>query len=150
MRKAFTLAEILIVLAILSALLAVGWPILAGYQRSAAVKEYTIKTVSLIRQAEFEAAAGFLNVPHGVKLFNNKIIIFAGSSYSSRNSTFDRELPFSEAVVSWSLSGSGSTSEIVFSKNRAEPSRNGIIKFTFKDGIIKNIVVSSLGLIEIQ
>ncbi|MDD4412351.1 MAG: type II secretion system protein [Patescibacteria group bacterium] len=150
MRKAFTLTEILIVLAILSALLATGWPILAGYQRSAAVKEYTIKAVSLIRQAEFEAVAGFLNVPHGVKLFTNKMIIFAGSSYSSRNTAFDRELPLDEAVVSWSLSGSGSSSEVVFSKSRAEPSRNGTIKFTFKDGVIKNIIVSNLGLIEIQ
>lgn len=150
MRKAFTLTEILIVLAILSALLAVGWPILAGYQESASMKEYTINSVSLIRQAETEAVAGFFDVPHGVKLFPDKIIIFAGSTYDTRRTDFDRELSLDNAQIGWSLSGYGFSDEIIFSKNKGEPSRSGVISFKFKNGVIKNITVSNLGLIEIQ
>ena len=106
MAKAFTLLELIIVVAILALLAAVGWPSLNRYQGSARIQTGAEQATDFLRLANQAAASGWGNSSYGVKLFPDHLVLFKGGSYALRDASVDRSLSFDRGLsLAWQLSG---------------------------------------------
>ncbi|MEK9194712.1 MAG: hypothetical protein AAB884_02780 [Patescibacteria group bacterium] len=109
MRGGFTLLEIAIVFAIFILLIGVGLPIgLDAYRNYVLVSEIR-NFLNILRRAENLALANVSNQSYGVAIQSDQFVLFRGSSYVNRNSSFD-EIYLRTVGITVS-----STPEIVFS-----------------------------------
>jgi len=78
-------------------------------------------------------------------------VLYQGSSYNERTSSYDRTINLTEAIdLSWSLSGSGQSDEINFSKSLGVPNMTGTITLTHDTGNVKIININEFGKTEEQ
>ena len=88
------------------------------------------------------------NSIHGIKLQENSYVLYQGSSYATRTQEYDRVTELEGISLSWSLSGSGQTDEIIFSKSLGVPNMIGTITLTNEDNKTKTISINEIGKIE--
>jgi len=156
--QGFTLLEILIVTAILIVLFGLGLPSFLHFQESFMPAANASRLAHTLTTASRSARLGVENKAWGVYFNYNEttragesITIFAGNSYLSRDTNFDRitTLPSGIKFNSVSLSGavpsSGNDHEIVFSANRGETTQYGSIEVETADQEFV-VTVSSLGI----
>lgn len=138
--KAFTLIEILIVIALFSAIVVIGVPLtqtaLTGSEldTAAEVGLKNLKTAQALSQAVKEDSQW------GVRFNGNTITQFMGSSYASRNTAYDAVVDLGSKTV---FSGLG---EVVFSKVSGLPIQTGSITITNQDRVV-TITVATNGAI---
>jgi|GEM_PF-1131794 prepilin-type N-terminal cleavage/methylation domain-containing protein len=83
----FTLAEILVVLAILSALASFGYLVTIDFYKSYAFNCERNAVVAILQKARSQSLANINESAHGVHFFPDGYIIFQGDVYSSEAST---------------------------------------------------------------
>jgi len=121
MKTAFTLIEILIVIALFSSVVLIGVPLSQSNLNSSEVETATEVSVSSIRIAEAYSRSSTGDSDWGVHFQNNKVIVFKGSDFLARDQEYDIETIFSNKI---GFTGLG---EIVFSKLRGLPDVSGNI-----------------------
>jgi len=132
---AFTLLEILLVVAIISIVSGIGLSIYQSYQNknSLIIAANTIKQT--LRRAQVASQANDGNTTWGVKIQTGNIILFKGTSYALRDTTYDEtfEMPTTLAI--------GGIQEITFTIMYGLPSTFGTISLTTlnNDSIIIDI-----------
>lgn len=109
--KAFTLVEIMLVLSIFAIVAAIAVPLTLNWQNSEETELVTLTIVDGVRTAQNKARSNVEDSDWGAKVQTDKLIVFKGSDFSTRDQSFDEDFPFSQLV---SVSGK---SEIVFQKN---------------------------------
>jgi prepilin-type N-terminal cleavage/methylation domain-containing protein len=131
---AFTLTEILIVLALVALVSAVSWPLIGNWAFGARASGARSELVQMIRLARERSLAQFKGSTYGIKLMPDSYVLFKGTAYASRDSSYDLAVSLSQGLgLSWQLTGSGQADEVVFSSTSGEPSRWGSITINSGD-----------------
>lgn len=120
-KRAFTLIEIIIVIALFSALVLIGVPFsqsnLAASELDAAA-EVTVKSLKL---TQTQSQAVKEDDTWGVRIDGHNIVQFKGASYAARDQAYDGITQFSNKTIFSGLT------EVVFSKIDGLPDQSGDI-----------------------
>ena len=136
----FSLLEALIALTILIIIMATAMPIMAEFYFNYRITTATQDLVSSLRKAQALSMTNQFEDTYGIYIDTDKYILFRGSDFASRNSDFDEEIFYSEALT---VSGAD---EVVFAQLSGRPTATSTI--TISDGsITKNITINSEGLV---
>ncbi len=123
-RYGFSIIEILIVLAIVGLLAAVAQP---GYQLLRAQlnsRDMAITFVQILRRSQTLAIAGSGDSNWGVYIASSSLVLYKGSSYATRTSSFDEVYP---TIASFSVQGQ---QELNFTKQTGLPNTSGTTTLT--------------------
>lgn len=113
-RKGFTLIETLVALGILASLAGLGFFMSIGQYKTYVLDSDMNTLGSLLQRARSLSMNNVNSAEHGVFITGGNYILFQGSSYASRNTTYDEPTPISRFV-----SASG-PAEIVFRRLRGD------------------------------
>lgn len=144
-KKALTSIELLLSLAIISLILAVSTPFyLSLYTRSKT--ESALKEIeSAVHRTKIKAMASELDDNWGIAIgSDNRITIFKGSSYSSRNTNYDESSAIEPGIEVENVQ------EIIFSKGIALPNTNSTIILRNSNEETIQIYIDSYGNTEIE
>lgn len=107
-RKGFTLVELIIVVSILATVFGTVLPFFGSFQETTLLTTEMQNLVQHARRAQSNAVSGKRNSDWGVQFTSTGTIVFAGSTFASRNTDLDQSHTFDLNVAT---SGSG---EVVF------------------------------------
>lgn len=140
--KGFTLFEVMLSIAIIAIIASFTPPVYEKLQSKVSFDSTVDSYVSSLHRAQKLSQAGKMDSSWGVKIDNNKIIIFKGSSFDTRDITYDEEFSILSTIIV-----TGDT-EIVFSKLYGYPLYEAHTKISDNQSHEKNISVNTKGLIE--
>jgi prepilin-type N-terminal cleavage/methylation domain-containing protein len=121
MKKGFTMIEMLLSVALLTAIAGIGSPIYQSFQNRNNLDVTTTTVVQTLRRAQVLAQSVESDMPWGVNLQNGSLILFKGDVFETRDAEFDDvfEIPASIAT--------SGVPEIIFSKLTGIPQTTGSI-----------------------
>ncbi|MBN1778637.1 MAG: prepilin-type N-terminal cleavage/methylation domain-containing protein [Candidatus Buchananbacteria bacterium] len=137
----FTLLELLLSIALLAIIAGIGIPIYHSLQTKNNLDVAVVTIVQDLRRAQIAARASDGDTSWGVYIQSDSITFYQGSSYGSRNTSYDEI-----ADLPTNITPSG-LSDIVFSKFTGLPQLTGTITLTLDVSNVKNIVINSKGMI---
>lgn len=137
----FTLIEILLVVVLISVITAFSVPIFGSLVGATELNDAVDKVAHTLRRAQLLSEGSKEDVSWGVYVDLDKVVVFGGASYISRNTALDEEYYFSEQV-----NRSGDF-EYVFDKLTGLPDSAGVVTL-FNNFGSEDISVSEVGLIE--
>lgn len=136
--KGFSLIELLIVIGIFTVLFSVSSSVYNNFKSHSNLEVATNSVVEGIRFAQSSAQSGKSDSKWGIEILTNKIVVFKGNTYASRDSAFYEIFNFGGGI---SASGLG---EIVFEKVLGTTTTIGTITLT-NGPESKNIVINAKG-----
>jgi len=145
---AFTLFEVMVVVAILSLITGIGALYSQTSQVRTDVNSQAATFVSYVRLAQSDAQSGRSNASHGVHLESDSYTIFIGSTYDpAETSNYIINLPSSIVIQNSSFNGGGN--DIVFDSPNGETTTYGTLEF-FSSQINQtiSITITPIGTIE--
>lgn len=142
MARGFTLIEILLAVAAISLLLGISIPAYTAlfYKNDLDVAKNEI-ALSLGR-ASFLSRSGVGDSTWGVQAQSGAIILFKGTSFATRDSTYDESYPIANSIA---ITG---TTEYVFTKLTGLPTPTGTITLTGGNGEVKTITINNKGMVQ--
>jgi len=144
-KKGFTLIEILIVTAITLILVVAAAPIFGNLQVSSQLNEHSSLIIQAIRIARERSVARLENSAHGVFFTSTTYTVYQGSSYATRNSSYDRGSTLDSAL---SLTTTLSGNDVNFSKGLGAPNNTGTINLNHDVQGAKTITITLFGAVE--
>lgn len=145
MYKAFTLIEVLVVILIVTSIGAFVVPVTLSSVSMSRSDGVANQISSLVFKQQQDAYSGYMDSEFGIRLNNNSITLYRGTSFSTASDT--RTVSFPTETITYSLNPS--VSDIHFEKGSLEPSSSGSI-YVNSSGKITEIVVNSEGLIYVN
>ncbi|MBU2213642.1 prepilin-type N-terminal cleavage/methylation domain-containing protein [Patescibacteria group bacterium] len=139
MRKAFSLLELLLVLAVIVVIAAVAIPMYRDYLIRNDLDLAEQQTIQMLNSAQARSRAGLENSSWGVSIAENTI--YKGLNYTNRDPAYDEVHSFSPNIT---ISG---LTETTFSRLYGIPDRKGTIVLTAINGDTREITVSDDGLL---
>ncbi len=140
-KKAFTLIELILVFALIAISSAIVSPIYFSAKNSDDLENYSDLVTSSLRKAQILSMAISEDSSWGVKIENDKIILFKGNQYSSRDISWDEFFNLGKTVKFSGLN------EVVFYKLSGRPRQSGDIILQINDGRNSTININDFGLI---
>jgi prepilin-type N-terminal cleavage/methylation domain-containing protein len=140
-QEGFTLVEMMLSVAMIAVLLAIGIPVYQTFQVKNDLSVAVINTVHSFRRAQVLARASDGDTSWGVKAQTGSVVIFKGASYTTRDTTYDETFDLPTAITP-----SGVT-EVVYAKFTGDPSATGGLILTSTTGLTNTITVNAKGLI---
>lgn len=134
----FSLLEVIVVIGIVGLLATISTSVYSSFKAHENIEIATTSVVEAIRYAQSNSQAGKGDSSWGVEIIPTSVIIFKGTSYSSRDVSADQSLDFSSGVVASGLS------EIIFSKITGTTVNTGTVVLTNSYGT-KNILINEKG-----
>ena len=149
--KGFTLIELLIVLAIGGLIAGLAGPAFSRLPSGSQLDEVARDLEQVIRLARERSVAGVASSTNGVLLELNsgipdRYILFRGTSYAGRDSTYDEATEIREAIELNSALTNSAT-EITFSPLTGIPSATGTITLNHSTGDNRVLQLNDLGLV---
>lgn len=155
-QNGFTLLEVILTLAILSIISAIGFSYLGGFKSGADIEETANQIVGKLREAQGKAMAGEDNQRWGVHFYNDNTDaslsyyeIFSGNDYVSGIIMERIYLTSLAADVIFDMPSVGQSIDIIFSKITGAPTSAQNIVISLQ-GATKTISVETSGRIKIQ
>lgn len=150
----FTLIELLITIGITVILLAAALPIFSNLQLSAQVNEASSQLVQNLRFSRSSSVSRVNNSSHGIYFDINpagqdRYIVFQGSSYSVRNTAYDRVTNLDNSLT-LSVALTSGVQEVVFSSAFGMPSATGTMTITHITQGARIISLNEIGKTEIE
>lgn len=142
--KGFTLIEILVVISLTMLLAGVSSVVYGNIQVSTQLNETSSQIAQNLRLAKEQSASGKNNAAHGIKFDANQYTLFQGSSYLTREVSFDRVYVLGSGL---SLATTLIGNEIVFSKGVGDPNTNGTITLSHIVNGSRSITINNYGVI---
>jgi len=141
----FTLVELLVVLAILVIVAALAIPFVYSWQTSSDLYTDADTLTQILRRARHQAVTGQNQKAWGVYFdsANHQFILFAGGSFSSRETEFDQAFDYPESFNLTTDFGE----EIYFSAYTGQASASGMVTLAAGDQS-EQILISRYGKIE--
>ena len=140
----FTLFEIILVVAMIAIIASLAPPVFMRFQKKIGFDSTVSTYVSSLYRAQNLSEAVKNDSSWGVKITSNDVTIFKGSSFDTRDQTFD---DVSNLFSYLEITGS---TEFVFKKMYGTPILFGTTTISNQFGDIKNISVNSTGLISFE
>jgi hypothetical protein len=138
-KNGLTVIEVLVATGITLALLLTALPFYGGLPSSAQLDALGSGLVQEVRLVREQARAGLGNAAHGIKFFEDRYVIFEGSSYAARKTELDRITAFPPDLVLVSTFPGG---ELVFAAGSGIPASPGTVTL---DGASRSRVVTVNG-----
>ncbi len=153
--RGFTLLELFIVIAISLVLVLASLPIYSNLMVHSQLHETSAQIVMTLRDARESAMSGYRDSAYGVFLSAptsgaHSYVAYAGNSYSTRDSNYDRTYPL-EAVVTFAsvdLATTTSGIDINFSKGFGRPANVGHFQIIHSVQGTVDIGINNLGRVE--
>jgi len=123
LQRGFTLIELLMTLAIIGVLLVAVPTTFGSFQEKHAIDLAVQTTVQSLRRAQIRAQAVEGDQAWGVFIQNGSVTVFRGSSYLTRDVSFDEAVPISASITLTGLS------EVIYHKMNGEPQTTGTTIF---------------------
>lgn len=140
-QRGFTLLEILLVVALISAMVGITSPVLVRLQRSNDLQVAQQALVQAHRRSQQLARASKNDQTWGVEAQTGSITTFMGTSYALRDPSYDEVFSISPSIT---ISGVGET---VYSKTFVTPSVTGSTTLT-GDGVSRITTINAEGTVE--
>lgn len=140
-QRGFTLIELLLVTGVITIILAIGTPLYISLSNSTQYDAAMNILVQDLYQAQSYSRNRNQDAQWGVAISNQKIVLFSGSSYASRNTALDITYDVPAAIV---MSGS---SQIVYSKLYGLPTTTAVFNFS-GGGKSGSVTVNNKGMVE--
>jgi len=136
----FSLVEMIIVIAIFALLFSVSSSIYNSFKSHSNLELATSSVVEALRLAGSSAQSGKGDSKWGVEIFSDRIAIFKGNTYASRDVAFNESFSFPNGI---NASGLG---EVIFEKLTGATTTFGTIILT-NIGEVKNLNINAKGTI---
>jgi len=141
-QRGFTLLEVLLSVAILAMLGALSMPVYQSFLVRNDLSNTTAATVSTLRRAEQYASGSKSDSTWGVKIQADVVTLFKGSSFASRDMSFDETVTLPDTITA-----SGSLTEVYFSKMTASPNTTGNVTLTSSTNDTRTVTLNAEGLV---
>jgi prepilin-type N-terminal cleavage/methylation domain-containing protein len=115
----FTLVELLVVIGIMGLLLAAAGPLAHAFVIQNDIQDSSSVYAQTLRRAQSLAEASRGDSGWGVIIATSSVILFKGSSYAARDSSYDEPYPFTTALIITGIS------EVDFAKFTGLPNATG-------------------------
>jgi type II secretory pathway pseudopilin PulG len=138
----YTLVEIHLVVALIGAISAFSLPVYQTFFVKNGLESAVNDTANSLRRAQLLSQAGTEDSEWGVKIEENRLVIFKGSSFASRDAAFDEITNFS---ATFDVSGNF---EMVYEKISGLPKNPGSLNLVSSGGETRTISVNLKGMIE--
>lgn len=138
-KKGFTLIEITLVVGLVAVLAGGFFFAYRSYQLYSDLDVAAITVAQGFRRAQMYSQAVKEDDDWGVKISEDKVVIFKGDSYAGRDEIYDEITEFPSNVAVSSLT------ELIFSKFSGTPQAIGTATLTSLDGTIREIEIQSAG-----
>lgn len=135
--KGFTIIELLLTMAMIAILTGITIPLYSISQSKDDLQTEASFVISAIRSAKIFSTSGKENSEWGIHFQQGKMIIFKGTSFSTRDISFDEEMPVGQSISFTGLN------DIYFTKLYGIPSATGSITLSIPNGDFKNIQVDT-------
>ncbi len=143
-KTGFTLVEMLIVVGLITLLAAISFPIYKNFIEVSQIDNTTRDLQETLRRANGKSQASDFNSRWGVHITSKAFVLFSGSSWLSRDTSYDENHP-----AGWGINISSSVPDIIFTKN-GTTTTIGTITINGGTGNNKIINVNGEGTIELQ
>lgn len=140
--RGFTLIELMLSIAVIAIITGMSAPVYQSFQVRNDLDIAAVTATQYLRRATVLSQAVDGNINWGVKVQSGDITIFKGTSYASRDSTYDE---VSEVPTSITPSG---VSEVVFTKLTGLPETTGTITFTSNANETRIITLNAKGSVD--
>lgn len=101
--RAFSLVELVVVMAIVAMALMAAWPAMSRFQMDAQINESLAALSMDLRLAASDSRSAWQDDVYGLKFFEDYYTVYRGESYVTRKSEFDRLVSLQELwISSWS------------------------------------------------
>lgn len=137
----FTLIEVMLSLATVAIIAGISIPVYQSFQVRNDTEIATIEIAHTLRRAQIISQASDGDTSWGVYITNGNVILFKGTSYATRDSTFDEIFD-----VPGSITPSG-VGEVVFEKFTGLPQTTGTITLTSNTNETRNITINAKGMV---
>lgn len=142
-RSGFTLIELILVVAIIGLLVGLFGSVGTSFLVRNNTQNTTNDLVSSLRVAQLNSISGKRDSTWGVKIISGQIVVFAGTSYASRITTFDENVSFASPVTI-----SPNNAEIVFAKNTGTTTAT-TLTITNNIGETITVLVNNQGIVDV-
>lgn len=148
--RGFTLIELLIVISIMLIVAVVAIPIYGKLQVSTQLNENTTHVIQMTRNARQQSVVRYNASPHGVFFEINaedkdRVILFQGASYATRDSQYDREFVLEKAIT---LSTTLDQTQVTFSQGLGKAIHTGTVTLTHDVAGARSVSVNAFGKVE--
>lgn len=137
----FTLIELLLSVTIIGILAGLSLPVYESFARRNDLEVTTQSVVAAVRRAEVYARSVRGDSVWGVAFQSTGVTLYKGSTYASRDTSFDEIV---EMPGSISVSG---LSEVQFAKMSGSPSTSGTVTFTSTTNDTRVITLNAKGMV---
>lgn len=137
--KGFTLLEILLSVALMAVFAAVSMTVYQAFQERNELDIAAVTTTQTLRRAQMLSQAVDGDTNWGVKIQSGSITLFKGTSFASRDSSYDEVFDVPTNIIP------SGVSEIVYAKFTGLPQSTGTITFTSSTNEVRNITINSKG-----
>jgi len=141
------MVELIVVIGIILITVAFASPIYGNLQVSSQMNENTAQIEQALRIARERSIAGLNNSRHGVKFANDAYTIYQGSSFSTRDSSYDRKATINDAL---SISTTYINEDINFEKGSGLPDQVGTTTLRHRLGNEAKIINNDLGVVKTE
>lgn len=138
----FTLLEVLLSVGILAMLGALSMPVYQSFLVRNDLSNTTAATASTLRRAEQYASGSKSDSTWGVKIQADVMTLFKGSSFASRDASFDETVTLPDTITV-----SGPLTEVYFSKMTASPNTTGSFTLTSSTNDTRTVTLNAEGLV---
>lgn len=142
--RGFTLVELLVVMAFFTVLMGVSMPVYANFQSRNDLSLASMMTGTMLRRAQTYSRAVKGDSQWGVNIQSSGATLFKGTSFATRDSTYDETFSFTGAITP-----SGSA-EVVFSKLYGTPTAATTTTLTGNANETRTITVNAKGMVTYQ
>lgn len=145
--RGFTMVELVIVIAITMIITLVALSTQGSFLVNTNLENNTTQIVETLRSAETRAESGFHDDSWGVFFSGDAFVLFKGTDYATRDTSFDIEttLPSSISISGINLNGGGNS--VVFNKLTGETSQYGSLIVADNSNNTHEITINSKGTI---
>lgn len=137
----FTLLEVLLSVAIIALITGIGIPIYQSFQTRNDLDIAANTIAQSLRRAQSLSQASDSDISWGLRVQNGSIVLFQGSSYGTRDTTFDEIFDLPQSITP------SGVSEIVYSKFFGEPQAIGTITLISDTNETRTITINAKGTI---
>ncbi len=144
--RAFSLVELVVVMAIVAMALMAAWPAMSRFQMDAQINE-SLNALSMdLRLAASDSRSAWQDDVYGLKFFEDYYTVYRGESYVTRKSEFDRLVSLPR-TLDFQLELGTIEDEISFNR-RGLPESFGSVTIGRSGEVGKTLLINKLGVIE--
>ena len=156
LKRGFTMIELLIVIAIVVITFAATFAIQSRFLVDTYIDTNTDQIVQTLRLAQMRSIARFNNSQWGVYFDedvggnDDKFVLFKGTSYAARDSSFDIETHLPDTISLSNISLNGGGNDIVFNELAGSTSNYGSIQILDDLSNTNTVSINSKGMVELN